>query len=352
MSRILLILLSCLITTCGLFTACTKKGDAPQATKELNLSIWGNYLSPEIQEKFEKETGIKINISNYSSNEELLAKVQMGSSGIDVAVPSDYMVQIMIKMNLLEQLNTQLIPNKSLVSSDFLNQSYDPENKFSLPYTWTTTGIAYNKELYKGTMKSWKDLLANNAIKGKFAMMDDSREAIGAALKINGVTVNSTKDTDLAKAKEILLSAKKGIKMFTSDTIDILKNKEVVAAQAYSSDALQAGAQTGGAIQFILPEEGGTYAIDNFVIVKGAKHTDEAHKLINFLLSEEAEIAKIKTIMGGPIHKNIKGKLPKELQDNAVLFMTPEAFKKLEHIQDLGEASKSFDDIWTEVKTK
>ncbi|WP_413291394.1 spermidine/putrescine ABC transporter substrate-binding protein [Bdellovibrio sp. HCB337] len=351
MSRTLLILLSCLITTCGLLGACTKKNEAP-TKKELNLSIWGNYLSPEIQEKFEKETGIKINVSNYSSNEELLAKVQMGSSGIDVAVPSDYMVQIMIKMNLLESLNSSQLTNKSLIAAEFLNQSYDPENKYSMPYTWTSTGIAYNKDLYKGKMKSWKDLLANKELKGKFALMDDSREAVGAALKIQGASINSTKEAELVKAKEVLLAAKKDIKMFTSDTIDILKNKEVVAAQAYSSDALQAGVQTGGSIAFILPEEGGTYAIDNFVIVKGAKHIDEAHKLINFLLSEEAEIAKIKTIMGGPIHKNIKAKLPKEIQENPVLFMTPESFKKLEHIQDLGESSKSFDDIWTEVKTK
>lgn len=89
---------------------CTKK-----ETKEVNLAIWGSYLSPEVIEKFSKETGIKINSSNYTSNEELLAKVQAGSGGIDVAVPSDYMVQIMIKLNLLEPLDMAQIPNKDLL---------------------------------------------------------------------------------------------------------------------------------------------------------------------------------------------------------------------------------------------
>lgn len=338
---------------CALLSACTSQKEASNETaaKEVNLAIWGNYLSPEIQSQFEKKTGIKINISNYSSNEELLAKVQMGSSGIDLAVPSDYMVQIMAKMNLLEPLKAELVPNKALVASPFLNQSFDPENKFSLPYTWVTTGIAFNKELYKGPMKSWKDLLANKELKGRFSLLDDNRETLGSALKAQGASVNSTQAAELNKAKELLLAAKKDLKMFTSDTVDILKNKEVVAAHSYSSDALQAAAQTGGQIIFVIPVEGAIYTLDNLAIIKGAKNVEAAHQLINFLLSEEAEISKIKNIFGGPIHKDIKGKLPKELQENTNLFLDDKTFKKLEHIQDLGDRGKVFDDLWTEVKT-
>lgn len=347
MSRILIAL--ALLST--LFLGCTKKTETAPEAHEVNLSIWGNYLSPEMKEKFEKETGIKINISNYSSNEELLAKVQMGSSGIDVAVPSDYMVEIMTKMNLLEPLKAELIPNKAAISEQFLKQSFDPENKFSLPYTWTSTGIAYNKELYKGQMQSWKDLLDNKDLKGKFALLDDVRETTGAALKLNGFSVNSVKPEEVKKAKETLLTAKKNVKMFTSDTVDILKNKEVIAAQAYSSDALQAAAQS-PQIAFVLPSEGNTYAIDNMVILKGAHHPEAAHKLINFLLSKEAEIAKIKSIFGGPILKDIRKELPKEIQDNAVLFPEPATFQKMEHVRDLGADGKMYEELWTEVKTK
>ncbi|MBS1971803.1 MAG: spermidine/putrescine ABC transporter substrate-binding protein [Bdellovibrionales bacterium] len=348
MSRILITL----AVVSGLFLGCTKKPAAAPEEHEVNLSIWGNYLSPEMKAKFEKESGIKINISNYSSNEELLAKVQMGSSGIDVAVPSDYMVEIMAKMGLLEPLKNDEIPNKAGVSEQFLKQSFDPENKFSLPYTWTSTGIAYNKELYKGEMKSWKDLLENKDLKGKFALLDDVRETTGAALKMTGASVNSTKAVEVQKAKDVLLTAKKNVKMFTSDTIDILKNKEVVAAQAYSSDALQAAAQAPGKIAYVLPTEGGTYAIDNLVVLKGAHHPAAAHKLINFLLSKEAEIAKVKSIYGGPILKDIRKDLPKDIQDNPVLFPETAAFQKLEHVRDLGAEGKMYEDLWTEVKTK
>ena len=283
MSRILMVGLA----LCGLLAGCTKKSAEVSEAKEVNLSIWGNYISPELQAQFEKETGIKINISNYSSNEELLAKVQMGSSGIDVAVPSDYMVEVMSKMNLLEALNPDQISNKTLIDPQFLKQNYDPENKFSLPYIWTTAGIAVNRDLYKGPIKSWKDLLENPQLKGKFALLDDVRETLGAALKMNGFSVNSTNPEEINKAKATLLKAKKNVKMFASDTIDILNNKEVAAAQTYSSDALQAADKSPGKIEYIIPEEGGTFAIDNLVIIKGAKHPEAAHKLINFLLSEQ-----------------------------------------------------------------
>ncbi|BEV67865.1 spermidine/putrescine ABC transporter substrate-binding protein [Bdellovibrio bacteriovorus] len=347
MSRILMVGLA----LCGLLAGCTKKSAEVSEAKEVNLSIWGNYISPELQAQFEKETGIKINISNYSSNEELLAKVQMGSSGIDVAVPSDYMVEVMSKMNLLEALNPDQISNKTLIDPQFLKQNYDPENKFSLPYIWTTAGIAVNRDLYKGPIKSWKDLLENPQLKGKFALLDDVRETLGAALKMNGFSVNSTNPEEINKAKATLLKAKKNVKMFASDTIDILNNKEVAAAQTYSSDALQAADKSPGKIEYIIPEEGGTFAIDNLVIIKGAKHPEAAHKLINFLLSEQAEINRVKTILGGPVLKNTKAALPKELQNNRALFPDEATLKKLERIQDQGEKNKLFEDSWTEIKT-
>lgn len=275
----------------------------------------------------------------------------MGSSGIDVAVPSDYMVEVMSKMNLLEALNPDQISNKTLIDPQFLKQNYDPENKFSLPYIWTTAGIAVNRDLYKGPIKSWKDLLENPQLKGKFALLDDVRETLGAALKMNGFSVNSTNPEEINKAKATLLKAKKNVKMFASDTIDILNNKEVAAAQTYSSDALQAADKSPGKIEYIIPEEGGTFAIDNLVIIKGAKHPEAAHKLINFLLSEQAEINRVKTILGGPVLKNTKAALPKELQNNRALFPDEATLKKLERIQDQGEKNKLFEDSWTEIKT-
>ncbi|HVK61168.1 MAG TPA: spermidine/putrescine ABC transporter substrate-binding protein [Bdellovibrionales bacterium] len=342
-------------------SACTKSapeaGDAAagspeaKATKEVNLAIWANYISPEMQEKFTKETGIVLKISNFSSNEELLAKIQAGASGIDVAVPSDYMVDVMTKEKLLNPLDDSKIPNKSGLDPSVLHQSYDPENKFSLPYSWGTAGIAVNRALYKGEIKGWKDVLTKKELAGKISLLDDVREVTAGALKANGYSVNTTNETELAKAKEMLKAARPRVKMFRSDTIDALVNKEVAIAHTYSVDALQA-AQKDSKIEYIIPEEGGTRSIDNLVVLKTAKNVEAAHALINFLLSQEASTSFVKTVMGGPVVTATKAALSKELQANNGLFPSAAVMGKLESIHDVGDATRLYDRLWTEIKTE
>lgn len=348
-----ILLLGLLLSVLG----CTKKDPetsapiATQPTTELNLAIWNNYLSPEMAKKFTDQTGIKLNISNYSSNEDLLAKVQVGGSGIDVAVPSDYMVEILAKQGLLLELQKSQIPNFSNVSRELIDLGYDHGNKYSAPYSWTTTGIAVNRDLYKGKIESWKDVLENKELKGKISLLDDVRETTGLALKQNGVSLNSTDEKELKKAKDYLLKVKGNVKMFQSDSIDLLVNKEVAVAQAYSSDALKAWNQTHGKIEFILPKEGTSRAVDNLVVFKSTKNSEAAHKFINFLLSEEANVSFVSTMFGGPVLKTTREKLEDRLKNNAALFPTEESSKKFEAIHDLGDKTVLYDDLWLAVKT-
>ena len=349
----LLIILSFGLIT---FAGCTKKDSdgSPadgKATGEINLAIWTNFISPDIAQKFTAQTGIKLNISNYSSNEDLLAKVQVGGSGIDVAVPSDYMVDIMAKQGLLLDLQKSQIPNFSALSAEVLRQNYDPDNKYSVPYSWSTSGIAVNRELYKGKIESWNDVLENEQLKGKISLLDDVREATGLALKHFGYSLNTTNEKELKAAKEYLFKVKKNVKVFQSDAVDLLTNKEVVVAQVYSSDALKAWARTDGKIEYILPKEGSSKAIDNMVILKNSKNPEAAHKLINFLLSEEANIVFVRTMFGGPVLKSTRDKLEPKIKDNTALFPSESAMKKLEAIVDLGEKSALYDDLWVAVKT-
>lgn len=345
-----------------LTTACTGKSATPAATdgaassakkaeREVNLAIWANYLSPETQERFTKETGIKLRVSNYSSNEELLAKIQSGASGFDVAVPSDYAVEQMVKLGALQALDMSKIPNRTGLDAAFLKQEYDPENKFSLPYAWTTAGIAVNRDLFKGSLKGWKDLFGNKDLAGKISLLDDVREVTAAALKMHGFSVNTTNPAELDKAKATLKEVRARVKMFRSDAIDPLVNKEIAVAQTYSGDALQAARKSGGKVEYLLPEEGGTRAIDNVVILKSAKNVDEAHQLINFLISKETNVAFVQAVFGGPVVVATKAALPPELQANPALFPPPAVMSKLERIKDVGEATKLYDRLWTEVKT-
>lgn len=331
--------------------SCTNKSTTSAPAKEVNLAIWGNYLGPDIQEKFTKETGIKINISNYSSNEELLAKVQSGASGIDVAVPSDYMVEIMAKSNMLETLNHEKLPNKSNIDPNFLGLNFDKANTYSVPYAWSTAGLAVYKDLVKGTIKSWKQVFENKELSGKISMLDDVREVTAAALKVNGFSVNTVNPAELEKAKKTLMAVKPRIKMFRTDTIDALVEKEIAVAHAYSSDALQAVEKSGGKIEYVIPEEGGTRAVDNMVILKGAKNADNAHALINFMLKPESNLSLVKATMAGPVLKTTREQLPENLRNNPSLFPSASTLSHLEALKDVGEQTKLYDDLWTQVKT-
>jgi spermidine/putrescine transport system substrate-binding protein len=346
MTRLLLIIFS----LAGL-AACTGNKNTSGAKRVVNLAIWNNYLSPELQKKFTEKTGIELKISNYSSNEELLAKVQSGASGIDVAVPSDYMVGIMVKTSLLEGLKQELITNRTGVDPLWLNLPFDPKNEFSMPYAWSTTGIAYNKKLIQSPPKSWKDFFTKAEYAGKLSMLDDVREASAAALKMNGMGINVKTKEELAKAEKVLLTAKSRIKMFRSDTMEALQNKEIAVAQAYSSDSLQASAKTQGEIEFVLPEEGGAIASDNLVILKGARNILEAHELINFMLSPEVNVAFVESIRGGPVLKDTRKNLSGDLKNSPALFPSAELLKKFERLEDVGDATALYDELWTKVKT-
>lgn len=345
------------------FQGCTKKegaqpapseqaAAAPSAApREVNLSIWADYLTDAQVAKFTEKTGIKLNISNFSSNEELLAKIQSGASGIDVAVPSDYMVSIMSKLDLLEKIDAANIPNSKEVSPDFLKKSFDPANEYSLPYAWSTTGIAIHKDLFKGSLKTWKDFFTNEDLKGKVSLLDDVREVMAAALKSLGFSVNSQNPAELKKAKDLVKQARKRIKMFRSETIDALINKEVAVAQTFSTDALQAAVKSEGKIEFIIPEDGGAFAIDNLVIIKGSKNAAEARELINFILSVENNVEFVEKIMAGPVLTKTKDLLPEALKNNSALFPSSEVLSKMEALQDLGDFTEEYDKAWTEIKS-
>jgi spermidine/putrescine transport system substrate-binding protein len=340
---------------------CTKKAETPApgatdgaagAGRTVNLAIWSNYVSAELLEEFKKKTGIQVQISNYSSNEELLAKLQAGASGYDVAVPSDYMVFAMIKLGLIRELDFKQLPNSKSLDPKYLKKAYDPDNKFSVPYDWGTTGIAVNRTLYKGEVKGWKNLFNNPDLVGKVTMLDDARETIGAALKAQGFSLNTKNPSELAKAKELLIKSRARIKAYTSEPMMPLVNGETAVAHAYMSDALQARKQTGGKIEYIVPEEGGTLWIDSLVIPTGAQHVSEAHAFINFLLEAKSNVSTVTSIFVAPANKDAFALLPKEFQTNPILFPPDSVLAKCEMLQDLGESLKDWDRIWTEVKAQ
>ncbi len=339
---------------------CTKKQEsaAPAAPataatpvkKQMNLAIWSNYLSPELLQQFESQTGIHVEVSNYSSNEELLAKLQTGASGYDVVVPSDYMIVAMTQLGLLQPLQMAQLPNSKNLDSDLLKKNFDPENKFTVPYSWGTTGIAVHKDLYKGTIKSWKQLFTSPELKGKFTLLDDSREVIAAALKSLGFSLNSKDPAQLAKVKELLIKARKNVKAFKSETKDALVQQEAAIMHAWSTDALQAQEATHGKVDYIIPEEGATLWIDNLAIPATAKNVAEAHQFINFMLDPKTNLSTVSALWVAPANKETYSLLTPIIRGNLSMFPSKEVRAKLEQFDDLGPALEVWDRIWTEVK--
>ena len=289
------------------FTSCSR---TEKPTPVVNLAIWPNYISKETIQEFEKTTGSHVQMTNFSSNEELLAKLQGGATGYDVILPADYMVFVLQKLGLVEPLDYSQIPNSQLLDPKFLKRYYDLKNTVSLPLDWGTTGFAVNRSLYKGSLRGWKDLLTQKDLDGKFSLLDDMREVIGAALKALGYSLNSKNPDELQKAKELLLGARKRVKAFTSEPIMALVNKDVAVAHAFMTDALLARQRGGESIDFVLPSEGGVLWVDNLCIPKGAQHIKEAHALINYLLEPKVNADRAMGIFVAPLSLRALSLLP------------------------------------------
>lgn len=329
--------------------SCTQKAEEK---KVLKLSIWPNYISEEVIKNFEKDTGITVEVSNFSANEELYAKLKAGGNVYDLIVPSDYMVEIMANEGLIEELGTTFDSAKANVDPNFLGKDFDKENKYSLPYAWTATGIAYNKDMIKEKVESWNAFLSNKALSGKMALLDDAREVIAAALRAKGKSINSTGEADLKEAKETLKNVRSRIKLFTSEPYLALSNKEIAVAQIYSSDALQLKREGKLNVDFVLPEEGGPIAIDNFAIPKGAQSKELAQKFVAYVLTPAQYKINFESQLFGPVVKDLAAIVAEDLKNNPVLFPKAERVSKLEQMKDLGDKTADFDRLWTEFKAQ
>jgi len=330
-------------------------GGKQELAEELHVYNWSEYIDPAIYEEFEQEFGVKVIEDTFASNEDLLAKLQAGATGYDIIVPSDYMVAIMIELELLAELNYDNIPNANNIDDLFKDPPYDPGNKYSLPYQWGTTGIGYDAEELDEAPDSWgylfdPEMAAPYA--GKMSMLNDPRETIGAALKYLGYSINSTSETELEEAKQLLIQQKAWVSTYDSEGFeDLLAAGEVVIGHGWSGDYF-AAAEEAENVWYVIPQEGGVIWTDNLAIPKTASSQYTAEVFIDYLLRPEVG-AKITnyTWYGSPNKASTEFIDPEILEEPAI-YPPPEVMEKLEFIRDVGEATTVYDRIWTEIKTE
>jgi len=331
--------------------ACSGQSGEQELSKELHIYNWSEYIDPEVYTAFEAEYGVKVIEDTFSSNEELLAKIQAGAAGYDIIVPSDYMVEIMIGEELLTEINPDNIPNISNLSELFQSPPYDPDLTFCVPYQWGTTGIGYNSDEVEPD--SWAyifDPAIAGEYAGKITMLNDSRESIGAALKYLGYSLNTTDESQLEEAKELLIAAKPFLFSYDSDQFeDLIAADEVVYGHGWSGDYF-AAAEEDERIWYIIPEEGGVVWADNLCIPKTSNNAYTAEVFINYILQAEiaAQITNF-TWYGSPVEAANEFIDPEILEEPAI-YPPPEVMTRLEWIEDVGEATPIYERVWTEVK--
>lgn len=331
----------------GIF-AFAKKSSEPQQV--LNVFNWSEYLPPSVIEKFEQTYNIKVNYSTFSSNEEMLAKLMAGGGNYDVAVASDFMVEILAKQNLIQEMDKSRLTNLGNIDPQFMNLAFDPGNKYSVPYMWLAGIVAYDSsKVPEGAITSYADLWKpefSNAL----TVLDDERVIIGITLKKMGYSLNETDPAVLAKAKEELAKLQPNIRSYDSDSPKTsLISGESKAIFAWGAEASLARRDNPN-VRYVIPKEGLFLQQDNFVIPKDAKNKEAAELFINFIMDPEISAEISHYFPYGNPNKAAKAYIDPEILMDEAVYPPDAEVKKGEYLKDIGESILEFDRIWSEVK--
>lgn len=260
---------------------------------------WGQYISEgddgslDVIAAFEEAyPNISVQYSTYDSNEIMYSKLSNGGITVDVVIPSDYMIGRMVQEGMLEELNFDNIPNYQYIDDAFKNTSYDPENKYSVPYTWGTVGIIYNtKYVDEADVTGW-ELLWNEKYAGKILMFDNSRDAFGIAEYLLGYDVNTTDETELQACADKLAEQKPVVQQYVMDQIfDAMENEEAWIAPYYAGDYLTMVEENPDLAFYRPTAEGYNMFIDAMCIPTCCQEKEAAETFINFLCSPEISSA-------------------------------------------------------------
>lgn len=259
------------------------------AEGELKVYHWFEYIPQELVDKFTAETGIAVTIDTYDSNESMLASLKAGKLGqYDVAVPGDYMVQIMGTEGLLDTFTPEELPNFGNIDPKWIDVPFDQGRKSSIPYQWGTTAFSVNRDVYKGDINSLSMIFnPPEELKGKINVLDSQGEVLALGSIYMGIPQCSTDKAQLKALSDMLVTAKANWASFGSDTAkDVLVSGDAAAGMIYNGFSAKARAE-GANVEYAYPKEGYVVWMDNMVLLKDAPNRENALKFMNFLLEPE-----------------------------------------------------------------
>lgn len=326
---------------------------------ELFLYNWADYVSPDNVDAFSKQFNVKVTQDFYQSNEDLLAKLEAGGTGYDVAAPTDYMVQLLSDKGMLLPLDLSRIPNVKYMGPQFASgRPHDPDNKWSVTKDWGTTGIAYNTEKIKEEIASLEDFwrLAPK-YSGRVGVMDSSPEVVGMALKMLGYSYNSCDQKELDAALARLLELKPHLKTFDSSYFELLATDELWMSLAWNGDVFNANSKRKDAgaaesILYVVPKEGGGLWEDDWVIFKSAPHPNAAYTWINFVLDPQNQARESNHIYYASGEDEARKYMDPEVTSNKAIYPDPDVIAKLETGKNLDKDCLQYrEELWTKLKS-
>lgn len=331
--------------------ACSRGAGA----RVVNFYNWDTYIGETTLADFQHATSVPVHMSLFATNDELFARLRAGNPGFDVIVPSNEFVTRMSQAQMIQPLDHAKIPNFAAnIDPSFQDAAFDPGRRYSMPYTWLTQGIAWNKTKVPAGFRpdSWKWLLDSDRFHQRIAVVSESADLIRIAAKYLGHSVNDIPDTMLSQIEQMLIRQKPHIKAFHEDNgQDLLRAGEVDLVMEYNGDIAQLMAEEGGdKFDFVVPNEGSLLNSDTLCIPTGAPHVDDAHAFINFLLDAHAGAGITTTIKYPTPNRAARALMPASYQNNPVIFPPAAVMSKCEYGAFEGDArARLYEEIFTRI---
>jgi len=304
------------------------------------------YIADGVIDEFEAETGYKVIYSEFASNEDMYTKIK--TTSYDVLIPSDYMIDKLIREDLLQPLNFDNIPNYEYIDETFKSPYYDESNIYSVPYMWSTVGILYDGDKVSEEVTDMS-VMWDEKYSGKIFMLDSVRDTIGMTLKKLGYSVNSVEDSELSAAKNELLAQRPLILGYVTDEVkDKIISGEGYLGLVYSGEAGKA-IQEKNSLKYAIPSNGTIYCVDAMVIPKASENKTGAEAFINFMQRPEIAARNAKETFYGITNTEGKELLPDEIKNNKGLYPDSEVLKISEMLKSDGDINRKYLEIWNEI---
>lgn len=342
--------ISVIISTVMLLTLFAGCGGSKTSNGVVNVYNWGEYIDMDLIKQFEEETGIEVIYRTFESNEQMYSVLKQGGVSYDVVIPSDYMISRLVSEDMLASIDFDNVPNYSMIEDSLKNMAYDPDNMYSVPYMWGTMGIIYDPTVV-GEVDSWSAVF-DEKNSGNILMFDNSRDAMGIALKYLGYSLNTTNENELKEAFELLKKQKPILQGYVMDQIfDKLESGEAAIGPYYAGDYLTMH-EANPNLEFCLPKEGTNMFVDAMCILKNAGNKANAEAFINFMTGTQQSMANSQYIGYTSPNKEVRDLIDADDFTKSIMYPDKATLNNCEAYINLPQATLDYyDQMWVKLKS-